>query len=864
MKALLLVGAWTCWGLLGAGCGSTLATRGDVDLLFDGFEDAHGVPELNGTAEAMRVELAERMAWAPGASFVLPYEAGWVVEAPSAATDAVVHGKVVRGPRGLVLELTLKTPRGATIWRGRFDEHEVALAAHELARALGLTVAPQGLTLPEPTQRPLLGSAAFELEELVYSGKHGEVPLGELPNDDWGEVVRAGAEAVAGRTDRAVAILKSVIERTPNLLGARAQLARLDAGARPDEAAAIEQLQLDGLVFALQANPRMATLTELYARAVRAAMDRLALGPRDHIAKRLRQGSLPEAQRAALAEVPALWQRIEGLALTPEQRAGGLVEVAAAELLGHDPAAAEASLVALRRVLDAAPGPLQVEGLLSPPTLYAAQLARRARVELFRQAADATPQALREADPEIDAATVSLDARDCSGATLLHVAAERGDVAVLDALLARGADPLAANLFGETPLHRAARAGQVDSLRRLTAADRATRLEAFDDLGRTPLATAVAAGQLEVTRALIALGASLRARDVDGRTPLHIAARLDAGALVAALVAAHAPLESGDIDGATPLVLALEVGAAGAFDALVQAGAEVGPALIEPRTLSLALASRHPDIVARLAAGLQARAPNLAAQALAAAFRDDVPPIVAALLAVGAKPPLEPGETPLHVAARYGAEEVVADLVKRGAALEALDARGQTPLRTAIVAESLAAVEALTKGGASLAPGVDGLSALDFALLRSPPDDDIVTALAGPADLAAWAYLGDAQAVERALAADPQAVSRLGRDGLTPLHHAVRGNQPAIAQLLIQRGASPTMAAARHIAYAPEIEGWTPMHFAFAQLEEPMIQILRAAGARSTARTRAAARPGAWPASRAAARRPRSSSSAIG
>ena len=103
---------------------------------------------------------------------------------------------------------------------------------------------------------------------------------------------------------------------------------------------------------------------------------------------------------------------------------------------------------------------------------------------------------------------------NCNVANLAK-AAENGQVQVLEALLAAGADV-------GTLLREAIAKGQVEVVRVLLAAG--IDVNAKDDNGRTLLHVVSWNGQVEFVKSLIATGADVNAKISFGRTSLHFAA----------------------------------------------------------------------------------------------------------------------------------------------------------------------------------------------------------------------------------------------------------------------------------------------------------------------------------------------------
>ncbi|XP_049769946.1 ankyrin-1-like [Schistocerca cancellata] len=98
------------------------------------------------------------------------------------------------------------------------------------------------------------------------------------------------------------------------------------------------------------------------------------------------------------------------------------------------------------------------------------------------------------------AAGADVRARDESGCTTLHWAAERGDAAVVRLLLSAASDPNARSLKGWTPLHFAAYCGRAEATAALLEAGADTGVWTND--GRTPLDYAVLCNHRQLVQML--------------------------------------------------------------------------------------------------------------------------------------------------------------------------------------------------------------------------------------------------------------------------------------------------------------------------------------------------------------------------
>jgi len=174
--------------------------------------------------------------------------------------------------------------------------------------------------------------------------------------------------------------------------------------------------------------------------------------------------------------------------------------------------------------------------------------------------------------------------------------------------------------------------------------------------------------------------------------------------------------------------------------------------------------------------------------------------LVQYLLSNGADPnQMTQWGTALHLAASLGAKEILDEILRHGADLEALDSFGRTPLVHAVVEGRTDIVEVLLKRGASPNPGDEVSSPLIFAIL--PGKTDIVRLLI-------------------AHGADPE---WKGADGDTAIMLAASFGQQDIVQILLDAGANVNAS-----------DNWqtTALIKAVATSEEPsMVQFLIRHGA---------------------------------
>lgn len=187
-------------------------------------------------------------------------------------------------------------------------------------------------------------------------------------------------------------------------------------------------------------------------------------------------------------------------------------------------------------------------------------------------------EAVRSCDLYAVAAHLDLGAdvnsvEDGSCWSLLHWAAARGRVPLMELAIGCGAHVDARDRGGCTPLHLAARNDRVDAASLLINCG--TDVDARGDAYCTPLHMAAYRGHSSVMRALIDLRANLQAQCNELRTPLHWAAHEGHCDAIRVLIGCGADLNTAAGDSGAALHLAAFKGQCHALSLLLDARAEV-------------------------------------------------------------------------------------------------------------------------------------------------------------------------------------------------------------------------------------------------------------------------------------------------
>jgi ankyrin repeat protein len=249
------------------------------------------------------------------------------------------------------------------------------------------------------------------------------------------------------------------------------------------------------------------------------------------------------------------------------------------------------------------------------------------------------------------------------GQSVLYIASHEGHVAVVEALLAAGADKDAKAHNGSVAFHSASQAGHVGVMKVLLAAGADTDAKLPD--GTTALHDASQRGQLAVVKVLLAAGADKDIQVQDGTAPLHLASKEGHLGVVEALVAASADTEVRAQGGFTALHIASREGYLGMVEALLAGGADKD-ARQEDGLTALHEASRVGGlavVAALLAAGVDKdAAAEGSITALHMASRLGHLAVVEALLAAGADKDMH-AQSP-YSAAGYGATATALHLAR--------------------------------------------------------------------------------------------------------------------------------------------------------------------------------------------------------
>lgn len=404
------------------------------------------------------------------------------------------------------------------------------------------------------------------------------------------------------------------------------------------------------------------------------------------------------------------------------------------------------------------------------------------------------------------------NAKDKGGWTALRHAVVVGNRALVDSLLNKGVDVDAADVTGQTPLHSATARG-FKNLVEVLLAHKADVTAKRND-GATSLHLATANGFKSVAQTLLDAKADVDANsprmiiDLAGNrgfsgTPLHIAVAQKDRAMVELLLASKANVKATNSVGDTPLHFAVGNGSTGIAELLLANGADVNARGDREKTPLLTAAENGSVEMVKLLLDNKASLDvigNFSIQNESGQFYDAY-------------------QSPLHLALLKNNNELLKLLLERGADanIQSMEPKKflQPPLWSAVSKKLKDAVTLLLKFKAdpNLKEFKDANGTFPLSMAVRNNDKDIVELLLAhdadsdrktPEDLTPLFFAvldGNREIVEALLQhkANPNAKTK---SSWTPLHSAVHYGRKEIAELLLANGANPNV---------PNNEGKTPL-----------------------------------------------------
>ncbi|KLP05965.1 Uncharacterized protein LW94_10017 [Fusarium fujikuroi] len=443
----------------------------------------------------------------------------------------------------------------------------------------------------------------------------------------------------------------------------------------------------------------------------------------------------------------------------------------------------------------------------------------------------------------------NLDVLDPMGRGALHLAAERGDEAMMKVLLASASLKDYSNLKdgqGQTVLHRATWAGSISIVKCLV--QNGVNIAARDNDGNHALHMAAQMGFEPIVQLILDLDESLaNTEGCNNLTPLHYAALNGHAEVVQMLLVRGADSQRRDTFGWMPLHYAAGNGNAKSVELLMQTQAHLGtdhgwtPLHIaamsgHERAVELIIRS-DVDQVARDDYGWTPRRFAIVCQHLRVAklFPSD---------GTDANPPSDIFWTPLHViaidnprslvdlaanwktdavmeeiqpllfAAKWGLHTAIRRLLGMGRNIEVQDEMKRTPLLLAAMNGHETTVQILVDKDANTdSNDTDGRTPLSWA-----------------------AEKGHMMVIQLLLETDVN-INMKDKDGRTPLHWAMEIGNCAVAKLLLEQGADVSSKAG---------DGRTALHLAAKIGSEDIIKLLLEKGANTEAKDNDGHTPLSW------------------
>jgi len=370
-------------------------------------------------------------------------------------------------------------------------------------------------------------------------------------------------------------------------------------------------------------------------------------------------------------------------------------------------------------------------------------------------------------------AGADVNIQDAQGNTAMHIAIPvEVHRDALELLLQSGGNPNLRDMRGDSPAHIVINLNRpADVLEALLRGNGTVKADVsiHNVNGETPLFMAVNEGRTTLIPLLIQYKSDIFASNNKGLTPFEKGLQVG-GATIDALITPETVLQS-DSAGNTPLIFAVRLNAnvdvirnildkGGFVNARNQEGDTALHIAVRQNygNIGELLLSRGADIFLQNARG---ESPLF----LTFFLRGGIRQWMFIPAAFSARDPQ--GNTILHYAVMWKLDNVIPDMIQRGADVEAKNFSGETPLFIAVQADSASTIQALINAGAS----VSGRDALGNTALHA-------------------AVRWDKRAAAEALIAAKIDINAYNLNGNTPLHDAIRQGRFDMETLLIARGAN--------------------------------------------------------------------------
>ena len=172
------------------------------------------------------------------------------------------------------------------------------------------------------------------------------------------------------------------------------------------------------------------------------------------------------------------------------------------------------------------------------------------------------------------AEVVDVNKKDPFGSSGLHMAAQEGNLEIVEWIIQNGGDVNIQCSEKTTPLHTAAQRGFLKIVESLIKNGADIDAKAIEN-NTTPLMAAVECDNIEIAMYLIKIGADIDSATKDGWTPLHLASVKGFFELVEYLIAKEANINAKGKLGETPLHVALQHDQNKIIEYLIEKGADV-------------------------------------------------------------------------------------------------------------------------------------------------------------------------------------------------------------------------------------------------------------------------------------------------